>query len=74
MCIGIITIWGVRPKPRNSRYSFGFFLIPGIYLVIVYNVNLYNNAIVYPYNNNLASSKPPYGRGEFLGTAHMCTK
>ena len=38
-----------------------FDLNPGIYLVISYNVNLYNITIVYLYNNNLTAVKPPCG-------------
>ena len=52
-----------------------FDLNPGIYLVISYFfVNLYNIAIVYLYNNNLTSVKPPYSREESLDTAHIHTK
>ena len=35
-------------------------------------MNLYNNTIAYIYNNILASNKPLCGRGESLGTAHIC--
>ena len=34
-------------------------------------MKLYNNAVAYLYNNNLASVKPPCGRRESLGTAHI---
>ena len=51
-----------------------FDLNPGIYLVISYNVKLNNIAIVYLYNNNLMSFKPPCGRGASLGTVHIGMK
>ena len=51
-----------------------FDLNPGIYWAIHYNVNLYNIAIAYLYNNNLTSVKPPCSRGESLGTAHIGMK
>ena len=35
-------------------------------------MNLYNNAIAYIYNNILISNKPPCGKRESLGTAHIC--
>ena len=41
-----------------------FDLNPDIYLVISYNVKIYNIAIVYLYNNNLTSIKPPCMVGE----------
>ena len=37
-------------------------------------MKLYNSTIAYIYNNNLTSVKPPYGRGESLGTAHTYIK
>ena len=48
-----------------------FNLNPGILLVILYYMNLSNNMIAYIYNNILTSNKPPCGRGESLGTAHI---
>ena len=51
-----------------------FDLNPGIYLVISYNVNVYNIAIVYLYNNNLTSVKLPCSRGESQNTVHLYIK
>ena len=51
-----------------------FDLNPGIYLVISYNVKLYNIAIVYLHNNNLTSFKAPCSRGESLDTVHIYIK
>ena len=53
---------GSKTQAQRLPLQLWFDLIPGIYLVISYNVNLYNNATVYLYNNNLASVKPPCGR------------
>ena len=35
-------------------------------------MNLYNNTITYIYNKILTSNKPMCGRGESLGTVHIC--
>ena len=51
-----------------------FCLIPGVCLVIVYCVNLYNDAVVCSYNNSLAWSGSPCSGGGSLGVAHVCAK
>ena len=65
---------GSKTQAQSLLLWLWFDLNPGIYLVISYNVNLYNIAIVYLYNNNLTSVKPPCGRGESLDTSHIHTK
>ena len=35
-------------------------------------MSLYNNMVASIYNNILASNKPPCGKRESLGTAHIC--
>ena len=54
---------GSKTQAQRLPLWFWFDLNPGIYLVISYNVNLYNIAIVHLYNNNLTSVKP-YAVGE----------
>ena len=65
---------GSKTQVQRLLLWLWFDLNPGIYLVISYNVNIYNIAIVYLYNNNLTSVKPPCSRGESLDTAHIYTK
>ena len=53
---------GSKTQVQRLLLWLWFDLNPGIYLVISYNINLYNIAIAYLYNNNLTSVKQPCGR------------
>ena len=62
---------GSKAQAQRLPLWLWFDLNSGIYLVISYNAKLYNITIVYLYNNNLTSVKPPCSRRESLDTAHI---
>ena len=55
---------GSKVQVQRLLLCLGFDLNSGIYLVISYNVNIYNITIVYLYNNNFDFSQTTNAVGE----------